>query len=98
MRLTTWLISLHQRFATRAKGRRIREQRRHLLGPLACVERLEDRHLLATVTWDGDAGDNNWQTAANWSNDSLPTTGDDVVIDVPSSDITITHASGTTSI
>ncbi|MCB0644943.1 MAG: hypothetical protein KDC44_25025, partial [Phaeodactylibacter sp.] len=35
----------------------------------------------ATVTWDGDAGDGLWNTAANWDGDILPTATDDVVID-----------------
>lgn len=33
----------------------------------------------ATRTWDGSAGDDNFNTAANWSGDAVPTTGDDLV-------------------
>lgn len=33
----------------------------------------------ATRTWDGSAGDDNFNTAANWSGDSVPTDGDDLV-------------------
>ena len=35
----------------------------------------------ATITWDGGGADNNWSTGANWSTDSVPATGDDVVFD-----------------
>ena len=35
----------------------------------------------ATVTWDGDANDNWWGTASNWSGDALPTSNDEVSID-----------------
>jgi Putative metal-binding motif/Secretion system C-terminal sorting domain len=31
-------------------------------------------------TWDGEAGDNLWSSAANWDNDILPQAGDDVII------------------
>ena len=43
-------------------------------------ELLEERRVLATVTWDGGAGTTAWEDAANWSTDSLPTAADDVVI------------------
>ena len=33
----------------------------------------------ATRTWDGGGGDDNFNTAANWSGDAVPTTGDDIV-------------------
>ena len=39
----------------------------------------------ATVTWDGEGEDNNWSTAANWSGDAVPGTGDDAVFDDTSS-------------
>ena len=34
-----------------------------------------------TKTWDGDGGDGNMSTAANWDGDSLPAAGDDIVIE-----------------
>ncbi|QNE38748.1 hypothetical protein F1C16_03850 [Hymenobacter sp. NBH84] len=34
-----------------------------------------------TVRWDGGAGTNYWFDAANWSNDAVPTTATDVVLD-----------------
>ncbi len=52
---------------------------------------LEDRTLLSTVTWTGDAGDNNWDTPANWSSDAVPTASDDVLIDLAG--VTVFHSS-----
>jgi VCBS repeat-containing protein len=43
-------------------------------------EPLENRSLLATISWDGGGGDFNWNTAGNWSTDVLPGGGDDVKI------------------
>lgn len=43
-------------------------------------ERLEDRSLLATVTWDGGGGNFDWNTLDNWSTNALPVSGDDVII------------------
>jgi len=44
------------------------------------LDRFEERTLLSAVTWTGGAGDNNWDTASNWSDDAVPTAADDVVI------------------
>ncbi len=49
----------------------------------------------ATVTWVGGSGD--WDTATNWSTDSLPGTNDDVVIGAGVS-ITVTHSTGTDTV
>jgi autotransporter-associated beta strand protein len=46
------------------------------------LEWMESRTLLSAVTWTGGAGDNNWDTPANWSTDSVPGSGDDVTIDI----------------
>ena len=46
------------------------------------IEWMEPRTLLSAVTWTGGGGDNNWDTAANWSTDSVPGSTDDVTIDV----------------
>ena len=46
------------------------------------IEWMEPRTLLSAVTWTGDGGDNNWDTAANWSTDSVPGSGDDVTINI----------------
>ncbi len=56
------------------------------------VIRLEDRTLLSLLNWTGSAGDNNWNTPANWSSDAVPTAADDVVISSSFSDITILHS------
>jgi hypothetical protein len=55
--------------------------RRRLLG----FEPLEDRRLLALVTWDGGGGDDRWENAANWTGDAVPGATDDAQIDVTGS-------------
>jgi hypothetical protein len=35
----------------------------------------------ASVTWDGGGADENWSTPGNWSGDTVPGTGDSVVVD-----------------
>ncbi len=45
-------------------------------------ESLEDRSLLATVTWDGGAGTLNFLDANNWDNDAIPSAVNDYVIPV----------------
>lgn len=57
---------------------------------LVATECLEDRTLLSTIVWDGDAGDFQWSTAENWIGNVSPVPGDDVVIDVFDNDITVT--------
>ena len=59
----------------RLHARRL-QQRRSLL------ETLEQRMLLTTVAWDGEAGDGLWSSPLNWSGDVLPGADDDVKIDV----------------
>lgn len=34
----------------------------------------------ATISWDGGGGNNKWETAANWSTNTLPGAGDSVII------------------
>ena len=54
------------------------------------LSRLEERTLLATVTWASDvSGD--WDNQSMWSGDAVPGAADDAVI--PFSDITVTHNS-----
>ena len=64
----------------------VRSQRnRNLKRSRSCqprIEWMEPRTLLSAVTWTGGGGDNNWDTAANWSTDSVPTSGDDVTINI----------------
>ena len=60
-------------------------------------EGLEQRQLLAVVTWDGGGTDNNWTTAANWVGDVAPQANDDIVFPVNASRKTNTNnfAAGT---
>lgn len=76
-----------QQLLNRNPARRIRRLRRGNIGaPTSTAEKLENRCLLATIIWDGEAGDNNWDTAANWfdqtngQNDVKPGGSDDAVI------------------
>ena len=61
---------------------RTRRSDRPAATPTVACERLEDRLLLTTVTWDGDAGDGDWHNAVNWDGDVLPGLSDDVRIGV----------------
>ena len=54
--------------------------------------------LAAIVTWDGGAGTNSWHDAANWSSNTLPAAGDDVVLPTLASSYTVVHSTGTTSV
>jgi hypothetical protein len=60
-----------------AKPARRKIERNRLL----VIELLEQRVVLSQDTWTGAAGDNNWQTASNWSA-GVPTTSSSVMIDV----------------
>ena len=57
------------------------------------MEWMEPRTLLSAVTWTGGGGDNNWDTAANWNTDSVPTSGDEVTIDIAAN---VVHSSNVT--
>ncbi|MBI3465605.1 MAG: hypothetical protein HY000_21510 [Planctomycetes bacterium] len=61
------------------------------------VEALEDRLVLAPISWAVDA-DGAWGNAANWDLGRVPQAGDDVVIDRPGGPFVITHASGDDSV
>ncbi len=50
-----------------------------------------DLILMVTKAWDGGGGNNNWLTPANWNDDVLPTTTDDVYIPMTA---TVTLPSG----
>ena len=39
------------------------------------VESLENRTLLAAITWDGGGDGTHWSDRLNWSTDVLPSTG-----------------------
>jgi hypothetical protein len=57
------------------------------------LEPLEDRWLPAQVFWVNPAG-GDWNEPSNWSTGMLPGPADDVSIDVPSAEVTITHSTG----
>ena len=56
------------------------------------MEFLEDRRMMATISWINAIG-GSWNNAANWSGGALPGPSDDVVIDIAGVN-TITHSSG----
>ena len=43
---------------------------------------LEPRTLLSNVSWTGTADGKSWAVAGNWSNNAVPTPGDDVTINI----------------
>ncbi len=57
------------------------------------IETMEPRTLLSAVLWTGKGGDNNWDTAANWSTDSVPGPHDDVTINIPAN---VVHSANVT--
>lgn len=50
----------------------------------------------ATVSWAVDA-DGFWDVGSNWSTGNVPQAGDDVIIDRPGVDVTVTHRFGRTN-
>ena len=46
--------------------------------------RYDPNSMIVTRTWDGGGTTNNWTEAANWSGDSVPTSGDPVIFDATS--------------
>ncbi len=71
--------------------------RHRRLRPPLRIEPLEDRILLATVNWISDS-DGFWDIGANWDTGMAPEAGDDVLINRPAADITVTYRTGTASI
>jgi hypothetical protein len=47
------------------------------------MEQLEDRRVLAAVSWTGSGGNLLWSNPANWSTNQLPGPTNDVTIDAP---------------
>src|SRR4051794_39085601 len=78
-----------------ARARQIRREshRRHH----AAMETLEQRLLLAQVTWTGGGDARNWTDVNNWSGHAVPGPADDVTINLAGSP-TIQIASGTQSV
>ena len=81
-----------RRIARKAKNDRLS---RWASRPLA--EQLEARMLLSQVQWTGKAGDNQWTTPGNWSDNALPGSADDVMIEL-STNPTIQLSFGTQSV
>ena len=54
--------------------------------------------IAATRTWDGGGDGNSWTNAANWSADTIPVAGDDVVIDVSGTNATIRYTGGSVTL
>ena len=55
------------------------------------IELLEHRTLLSAVHWIGPASGGDWETAANWSSNAVPTASDDLTI---AANTSINHAAG----
>src|SRR5258708_4447209 len=100
MVLTSWLGNLRDRLSSspgKTPRRRMRRQRRNAFASsiAACVQILEDRTLLSSVSWVGTAngGDGlKWNVDANWSGGATPGAGDDVTIADQSGPITVSGA------
>ncbi len=60
------------------------------------MEPLEERQLLAVLSWDGEGQDGSWHNRFNWEDDRLPTSGDDVVIGPDAGDVY--YSSGQTTV
>ncbi len=101
---SVWTLFLRRVARLLQFGRRLRRVRRRLavrnrLARLV-LKPLEDRLVPATITWTNPVG-GDWNTAANWDLNRLPTTGDDVVVpDLggAGADLTVTIASGATTV
>src|SRR4051812_34197114 len=78
-----------------ARARRIRRESHRL--HRATMEILEQRLLLAQVTWTGGGDARNWTDVNNWSGHAVPGPADDVTINLAGSP-TIQIASGTQSV
>ena len=74
MQRRTNVVARKSRRRAKNRDRTRAVSRRSLL-----FESLEDRRLLATIVWDGEGGNSNWTTGANWAGDVAPTTNDDLV-------------------
>lgn len=58
------------------------------------LQTVSDIHYTTAKIWDGEAGDDMWTTAANWSPNGVPTADDRVIINLPSGGYCKTGASG----
>jgi len=63
------------------------------------AEVLEQRILLATVSWDGGGDGSSWHDRFNWVDDALPSAQDDVAISIATNpNVTINNTTGSVSI
>ena len=92
-------LSLSSFQTSRQRLSRSRQQR-HLQRPRKTLrlELLEDRALLAAISWDGGGGDFDWNNELNWIGNMLPGPSDEVVIDLGANAFTVGYSSGSTSI
>ena len=70
-----------RRNSTRAGQQRPLRRRRWRNHFLLGLERLENRTLLSTISWNNPSG-GDWDTASNWSSNSVPGAGDDAVLSI----------------
>ena len=91
-RTTLWQTLLQLKRSRKSKSARRLSNRR-----LFRIERLEERALLATITWSNAAG-GNWNAPSNWVGSVVPATGDDVVIPDLAGTPTITFNTGTIAV
>lgn len=68
---------------------KLRRGRTRVLRRRAFFELLEDRRMLATITWDGDVS-NLWSNALNWNTNTVPVAGDDVVLPASTAPYSVT--------
>ncbi len=54
-----------------------------------------DINYTTAISWDGEAGDNQWGTAANWDSNGVPTLSDRVIINLSSGATVYTSETGT---
>jgi hypothetical protein len=71
------MIAMRLHILNRGKSRLRRQSVSLCLG----LDRAEPRVLLSAVVWTGGAGNNNWNTAANWNTDGVPSAGQEITFD-----------------
>ncbi|MFO0940978.1 MAG: LamG domain-containing protein [Pirellulales bacterium] len=89
-RLRNLWSRIQQEINRRHEEQVTRQERSRRRRSLLKVESLEQRVVLAVVTWDGGGGNLEWANDLNWSTDSQPTASDDVIIGDLSGTPTIT--------
>jgi Calx-beta domain len=80
---------------SRANGTSLRKKGKRRRAQTFKCDSLERRRLFATVSWVTN-GNGNWSTGSNWSTGTPPAAGDNVVIDIPGLNVTVTYSGGAT--